>query len=299
MTAEVTKERIFDYTTLDTFLQCRRKYYYMMVRHLRSKTTAPALEFGNCMHQALAEYYRSGLEASLAKWRETYRDREGEELRTVYNGEKMLRGYAQVYMNEPFKVVEVGGKKAIEIGFVVPVGNILYAGRLDTLVDWNGDLCVLEHKTSGYLYAANYFKQFNPNLQIDGYIYGAEAYAGRKCFGAVVNAIEVWKDLKRPTEKSKKLEDHYARNPENRSAPQLADFAKQVQAIVIDITNCEQAGTSLGKDAYYQNKHQCMSYNYACPYKDLCMYGENERIIESNFKKEEWLPYKEGEDVSG
>lgn len=289
------KARIYDYTTLDTFLQCRRKYYWMMVRDLRSKTVAPALEFGQCIHTALAAYYNAGLDAAIAIWRETYKDREGEELRTVLNGEKLLKGYAKVYMNEPFKIAQVGGKPAIEIGFVVPIGNVLYAGRLDALVEWGSELLVLEHKSTGRI-DSNYFKQFNPNMQIDGYIYGAEAYAGRKCFGAMVNAIEVWKELKRPTEKSKKLEDHYARNPENRNEVQLKDFARQVQDIVRDVEHCEQAGTSLGIDAFYQNKHQCRSYNFDCPYKDLCMYGENERLMEQNYRKEKWEPYKEGGD---
>jgi len=283
------KERVYDFTTLDTFLQCRRKYYWMMVRHLRSKTTAPALEFGQCIHSALAEYYRSNLNAGIAKWRETYKDREGEELRTVANGEKLLKGYAEVYRNEPFKILDIGGKPAIEIGFVVPMGGVLYAGRIDALIEWGRDLMVLEHKSTGRI-DSNYFKQFNPNMQIDGYIYGAEAYAGKKCFGAVVNAIEVWKELKRPTEKSKKLEDHFARNPENRNEAQLKDFASQVQLIVRDIEACEKSGE------YYQNKHQCRSYNFDCPYKDLCMYGESERLIEANYKIEVWEPYKEGGD---
>jgi len=287
------KERIYDYTTLDTFLQCRRKYYWMMVRHLRPKVTSIYLIFGQHMHSALAEYYRSGLDAAITIWRETFKDREGEELRTSANGEKLLRGYAEVYRNEPFKIVEIGGKPAIEIGFVIPIGNILYAGRIDALVQWGGDLVVLEHKTTSRI-DSGYFKQFNPDMQIDGYIYGAENYSGKKCFGAVVNALEVWKDVKRVSDKTKRLEDHYARNPENRNPTQLSDFASQVQRIIIDVGNCEQAGTSLGKDAFYQNKHQCRSYNSDCPYKDLCMYGESERLIESSYVVEKWEPYKEG-----
>ncbi len=140
---------------------------------------------------------------------------------------------------------------------------------------------------------AKFFKQFNPNMQIDGYIYGAEMYAGKKCFGAVVNALESWKELKRPTERSKKLEDHYARDPQKRNPAQLEDFKNQVEGMVDDILNCERVGISKERDAFYQNKAQCMSYDYACPYKDLCMYGESDRLIESSYNLEKWEPYKE------
>jgi hypothetical protein len=107
----------------------------------------------------------------------------------------------------------------------------------------------------------------------------------------------VWKDLKRPTEKSKKLEDHFARNPENRNPAQLKDFAFQAQMIVKEIEVCDAVYASgAGKDAFYQNKHSCRNYNSDCPYKDICMYGENERIMEQKYKIEKWEPYKDGVD---
>ena len=282
-------ERIWDYTTLDTFLTCRRKYYWMIVRDLRVKRVSPALLYGQVVHAALAEFYTKGLDAALKLIRATYQTPEGEELRTTENMIKLMEWYGKVYAHEPFKVLNV------EVGFAVPLGEVMYAGRLDALVDWNGGLFVLEHKTTSRL-DGNFFKQFKPNMQVDGYTYGASVYTGKKCLGTVINALETWKDVKRVTDKTKRPEDHFARDPNSRTEAEIADFVKQVPLIVHDALNCEQAGGSLGKDAFYQNKHMCRNFNFDCPYRDLCLYGENERIIEQSYTKEKWVPYKEGEE---
>jgi hypothetical protein len=284
------KSRIYDYTTLDTFLTCRRKYYWMICRKIRPKYVASALEFGTAVHASLAAYYTQGLDEALKVMEKSFVDREGEDLRTVANGKKMVSAYADKYKNEPFKIMQFGGKPAVEIGFAVPLGKVMYAGRLDALVDWNGEMFVLEHKSTTRM-DSGYFKQFSPNMQVDGYIYGAGAYTGRKCAGCVVNGLELWKDVKKPTYKTKAPEDHFARDPQSRNEAQLNDFAQQVNLIVEDIDKCESKGCGIGD--FYQNKHSCRNYNSDCPYRTLCMYGENERILESDYRVEAWEPYKQ------
>lgn len=279
-------ERIFDYTTLDLFLQCRKKYYWRMVRHLNPKTVGPALEFGKAIHLALESYYRDGLDAALNAFSESYKDREGEELRTVANGLKLIKEYARVYQIEPFKVLD------LEIGFVVPVeseiGAIMYAGRLDGIIEWDKQIFVLEHKTTTLL-RSNFFKQFHPNMQIDGYTYATSVYTGKKCHGVVVNALEPWKEVKRATEKTKHPENHFARDVSSRSDNELKDFALQANQIVRDILLCEE------RMEFYQNKKTCFSYNYECPYKQLCLYGDDERLLNRDYTIEKWEPYKEKE----
>ena len=279
-------EKIWDYTSLNTFLQCRKKYYYWGVRHLQSLSTAPALEFGKAVHDALDVYYgetnqADGLAKALAIFRATYQDRDGEILRTVANGEKMLKWYAIVYKDEPFVPL---GKP--EIGFVFPIGDILWGGRMDLPVLWQGDLYIMEHKTTGAI-RANYFRQFNPNMQISSYIAAAQEYLGRDCLGCIVNAMEPWNEPKRTTPKTKRPEEHFVRDPITRTKEQLSDFKTDVQRIVRDIGECHKKGE------WYPNQSQCFSYNYACPYRELCMYGEDERTIARNFRHEAWEPYKQ------
>jgi recombinational DNA repair protein RecR len=309
------RDRIWDFTTLDTFLTCRRKYYWRMVRHLVPKTVAPALEFGKAIHLGLEAYYNAkkngvvaALDPAIKAFVEGYKDREGEELRTVENGIKLLTGYALVYQNEPIEVTDV------EVGFVVPIKNespecvhcgniftstieevcsnckesriILYGGRLDALVKWDGQLFVLETKTTAML-RGSFFKQFEPNMQVDGYTLAAIRYTGKHCVGVIINALEPWKEVKRPTEKTKKLEDHFARHISSRSDKDLVDFSNQAHQIIRDIKLCEDTGE------FYQNKHACFNYNYECPYKQLCLYGDDQRLVDKDYIVEKWEPFKE------
>lgn len=283
-----SQERIWDNSAIDCFLKCRKMYYWRMVRNLDTKTTAPALDFGRAIHEAMDVYYMEGLAKALDKFREIYKDREGEELRTVENGVKALEWYAKVYANEPFKVL---GKP--EVGFVFPIGDHLWGGRMDLPVEWDGQLWIMEHKTTGYL-NSNYFKQFTLDRQVTSYVVGAEAYLGRKCAGCIINCIEVWKELKRPTVKSKKPEDHFVRDPMIRSQLLKDRFKLDVQRIIRDILWCEKENEFYNAD----KKDTCFSYNYDCPYKMLCQYGEDSKTLERDFVERKWEPYKGVDNVS-
>ena len=277
------KNRIWDYTTIDMFQRCRKNYYWRIVRKLDTITVSPALEFGGAIHNALDVYYTDGLVKAIGKFRETYKDREGDEIRTVENGAKALEWYAKVYANEPFKML---GKP--EVGFVFPIGDILWGGRMDLPVEWDDQLWVMEHKTTSRL-DYNYFKQFALDKQITSYCVGAEAFFNRKCIGCIINVIEPWKELKRPTDKSKKPEQHFVRNPIMRNQTLKDRFKANIQRIVRDILWCEE------NNEFYEAelKSACFYYNYDCPYRTLCEFGETPEIVERNYKITEWQPYKE------
>ena len=279
----MSENRVWDYTTIDCFQTCRKKYYWQMVRHLQTKTKSNALLFGGEIHDALDLHYTVGNEAALRHFGETFKNREGDELRTVENGLKMLEWYGKVYRHEPFKVL---GKP--ELGFVFPLGDILWGGRMDLPVLWNGDLWIVEHKTTSIL-RGNYFNQFELDKQVTGYIMGAEAFLGKKCYGCLINAMQPWKELKRPTYKSKKPEEHFVRCPVTRSKALKERFTLNVNRIVRDILWCEE------NNEFYEaeKKDICFNYNYNCPYLDLCKYGEDERLVEKEYTVVKWEPYKD------
>ncbi len=283
-------ERIWDFTTIDTFQTCRRKYYWFAVRHLQTKTKSNALLFGGAIHDALDTHYgEKNMPKAIANFKETYKDREGDDLRTVANGVKLLEHYAVVYEKEPFEVL---GKP--ETGFVYPIGEIMYGGRMDLPVRWDGPIWIVEHKTASVIRAA-YFRQFDLEKQVTGYILAAEAFTGEKVMGCLINALEPWKELKRPTAKSKKPEDHFVRYPVTRSQMLKDRFKLNVQRLVRDILWCEK------NNEFYEaeKKEACFYYNYDCPYKMLCQFGEDERTIEKEYVTSKWEPYKIEEKKDG
>lgn len=281
------KDKIWDYSTLSSFQTCRKKYYFEHIRHLRPKLKGAALEFGGAIHEGLDAYYKqgggeAGLKAGLEAFQGGWKDREGDEIRTVENGIKMLTWYSVKYKHEPFKTV---GKP--ESGFVFFIGDILYGGRIDLPVEWDGNLWIMEHKTTTRL-SGGYFDQYELDKQVTGYIIAAENYfKDRKVMGCIVNVMEPWKELIRPTAKSKQPEDHFLRKPITRSTMVKERFKLNVQRIVRDIHWCTENDEFMEAE----KKEVCHYYNRPCPYLQLCQYGEDERVIEREYVKEEWKPF--------
>lgn len=256
------------------------------MRHLQPLKKELPLSFGIAIHEALDKFYTEGLDSAIQRFKETFEDVEEEQLRTVANGVKLLKTYAEKYAREPFKVIAKP-----EGSFLFKVGDVDYVGKIDLPVEWDGQLWIMEHKTTSYI-KSGYFDQFMLDKQPTGYVLAAEAYLERPCIGCIINVLEPWKELVRPTAKSKQPFDHFVRYPLTKSKEHKERFKLNVQRIVRDIEWCKE------NDEWYEaeNKNVCVFYQRKCPYFDLCFYGENERIL-SQYKVEEWNPCKKEEDV--
>ena len=267
-------ERTFDFTALDTFQACPEKYRKRMIQDLTPLKIAPALDFGKAIHIALDYYYKNSnlMSKAIEVFKEAY-TREDDPKRTQLIGEQMLIDYAEVYQREPFKIIDT------EVGFTVPIGEYLFSGRLDGLAEWDNQLYVIEHKTTIQL-GPSYFKQFEMSMQIDGYIYATEQITGKRCAGVIINAMQ-------PKTKTKKMEDHYARDPITRTEFERKEFLREIPLLIKDILEKEKSGI------FTRTKRSCFSYNYQCPFWDLCKYGEDDRILKRDFKVEKWEPYKQ------
>ena len=284
----MSTERQWSFSTLSLFQTCKRKYYYRKVLGLTPLTVAPALAFGKALHEGFETFYfflgrkeerEQALEKALRVFREGYEDRIEDDKRTIANGEKLLKSYEEVYRNEGFVTLTQ------EVAYVVPLEytldgvkkSVLLCGVLDALVRWNGPLYVLERKTTAQL-NINFFKPFEQSSQLDHYIVASEKVIGEKCYGAILDAAEVWKEVKRETAKTKKMEDHFARDIINRSTLELEEFAKDTGMIVEEILEAERT------NRFPRNKQACFSYNYKCPYWDICKYGDDPKVIARSFE---------------
>ena len=279
----MSQEKIWDYSTLSCFQTCRKKFYYQHILHLKPKLKGVPLLFGGAIHEGLDEWYTTNdVEKMVSAFLKNYEDREGDDLRTRANGEKMLRAYASKYATEYFKVLDKP-----EASFVYPIGNIMFGGRIDLPIEMNGDLWIMEHKTTTRL-GGSYFNQYELDKQPTGYVLAAEEYFGRECKGCLMNVMEPWKDVKRVTAKTKAPEDHFLRKPISRNKKMKDRFKLNVQRIVRDIEWCKS------ENEYFEaeKKEVCTYYMRPCPFHALCQYGEDPRIIERDFIVEEWKPFQ-------
>lgn len=262
----------FDYSMLSTYLTCQRKFMLRHVKDLTTKGRATALEFGHSVHCALNAWYKTGsvdkmLEAFKKDWERQGGDTPEDQKRTQAKADRILKGYVVKYQQEPFTVLE--NEKSFELA--MPDG-LVYIGRKDRLVDWQGAIYVMEHKTTSQL-GYSTFDRFKPNMQIDGYIYSANKERPA-CHGCVVDVLLV-----------AKTKEDFARKIETRTEDEIASFPQLFSEVAYDIQE------SLATDRWVPNYDACTYYG-ACSYRTICMQPKNlwERISQTEYIVSHWDP---------
>ena len=270
----------FDYTMMSTFQTCQRKYYFRMVRNLVGKKTQTAPEFGKCIHSALDVWFSTrDINTTVRVFKESFVENPDDTKRTLVMGEWILRNYAEKYAAEPFKVIAT--EQTFELD--LPNGN-KHTGRIDKIIDWDGAIYVMDHKTTSQL-GPQFFNKFKPNLQMSGYVWAARRLGFTNCSGILVDGILVASGLLEASRRARLTP--LARDISTRSEEELKEWEHTVLEIHDDIGECEGSGV------WTPNFDACCDYG-ECPYRRICVEdGEvREKVIGMDFIKEEWNPLK-------
>lgn len=271
----------FDNTMMSTYHTCRRKYNFSFNRNLVSKQATLPLDFGRCIHSSLDVLYKAwDVEASVELFKSQYQeDLERDDKRTLEMGEWILRNYASKYAQQPWKVV----KSEFPFTIDLPHGN-KFIGRIDKIIEWDGMLWCVDHKTTSQL-GAQYFKMAEPNSQFAGYTYAAKQL-GFPVVGTVIDAMLVAKGLLKSDSRAKltplaRFDAHYS----DEMLEEWLAWAIHTQA---DIRTDEE------KQVWNPNFDACTYYG-ECKFRKVCkeIPALRERIIEMDFKVEAWDPRKD------
>lgn len=271
----------FDYTMMSTFLVCRKKYYWRIVRGITGKRPPTAAEFGRCIHLALNEWHTHRDEDKAVKvFLDSFIEDPEDSKRTKAVGKKLLELYCYKYAHEGFSVL------SSELPFLLPVPgtNIKLSGRIDKIIKWDDVLYIMDHKTTSML-GPQFFYKIKPNMQFDGYIWAANQL-GYICNGVVLDALLVAKGLTIPAQLSKLTP--LARDISERTPEDIVRYIRNVKLITEDIYKCYET------DVWYENTESCCDF-IECPYRKICKEDPSihEQIIEMDYKVEFWDPLKE------
>ena len=278
----------WDSTSLGAFFSCPAHYNYMM-HHKRQAKKSAALLFGIHIHSALELYEReiykgvSRAEARRKAWLYAYEkgaelDEMGDTSRTKFTLVRAVLWYFEHYKNLPLHTLKMdGGVPAIELSFRIPLGitavtgeEYVYCGHLDRMVEFDGDVYVLDYKTTKSI-TGNTYKQWNPNLQITGYIMAADQlYRKKKCKGAIIDII---KTLVGSTE--------FARHITMRTRPQIDEWRRMLAYKFREAEMYAQHGE------YPMNPKSC----FFCVFKEVCASDPAVRPeILATYEKGFWNP---------
>jgi hypothetical protein len=182
----------------------------------------------------------------------------------------------------------------IEQPFAVPLPNLektWYIGRLDKVVEYNGNEIILEHKTTA-LYAkasgfqSMYIEGWYSDSQIKGYQYGGGLY--------FPGNAGVWVDCALA---HKTVHDAFRFVPVNHNFDMIREWLNDAQEwqtrMVKDEHQFKRDG-HLSPGCFPKNENSCYNKYGSCVYLDICRttadIQEGQQVFE-NYVVEKWEPF--------
>jgi len=168
-------------------------------------------------------------------------------------------------------LILTNGKPAVELSFKLEHGDYILSGHLDQVAEMNGQLWLLDHKTTKNSLGDYYFAQYNPNNQI--YLYAAACHIilAKPLAGVLINAVQIAKGFIRTV-----------RWPVHITPTQREDWLKEVTWWLDLAADCAR------KENWPRNDKSC----FLCQFKRVCGKDPSVRdqFLSLDFEQNPWNP---------
>lgn len=311
------------YSMWRLFRNCRKACELRYLEELVPLEKDGNLAFGSVIHNALELWHGSrDLPAVLELLNTSYPERAREEReQSDWNlATAMMTAYSNHYSTEEFDVI------ALEKNFEGPIINpetgaasrsFVLAGKVDGIVQQDGQYFLLEHKTASQI-DASYLERLWTDFQIILYAWYLEQTMGIKISGIIYNVLV---KAKLRQSKGETEEEFEARRDELIAKSKTGKSSAKRKMPETDIEFQERLAVKyeepgmfhrevlyLSRDqfdelraelwelsqamldarrrkAFYRNTSYCFQYNRPCAYYPLCRSGGNPNVIENLYQK--------------
>lgn len=248
------KEKIkFSASKVQTFLHCRKRYWWIYHELLVPKTTAMPLQIGVIVHRLLHAYYSKKLTAEmindLPRYIASTFKENTEDLSDEVGAEaaRLFMGYLNRWSKDNLNVI------ASEVWVEAEMPNFILRGRVDAIARTENDkLWRFEHKTAARMDSA-YLNGLKGGIQGTIYDFLVEYLFKEQVQGTIYNILV---KTKIPA-----YERSFARSDTG------------MRARVFD--TLEGIVRSVERGDFYPSS-QCFQYNSICAYKPLCDFDSTE-----------------------
>jgi len=298
----------WDSTSLGYLKTCPRLYQYQMIEGWRTKGENIHLRFGIEYHQALQDYDVSRatgishadavhdtlrtLLGRIADWEPAPTvGRRSEELKTKPALIRTVLWYLDKYEDDPAQTLILeDGRPAVEVSFRFELDwgsqnaaqPYLLSGHLDRIVDFGGELYVMDRKTTTGTATPWFFNQFEPNNQMTLYSLASQIVIKAPIRGVIIDAAQIGRD------KSGVDYSRFIRGFTFRTAAQLDEWVQDLKFWT------SQAENYANFNYWPMNDTACDKYG-GCKFREICSKSPQvrEQFLKGSFEKGEiWNPLK-------
>lgn len=284
--------KAIDYSSLDTYIKCPRKFLFQYVMHLRSRVPSIDLVFGSCWHYALEQGYKH-LATATEVGQATTPERLSQISESAFNALWSIEGAPHwpdedlVFPKSPghaanmlhaywkqelprftgaTRIIGIEAPFNIDLGIIKP-GLPVYTGRMDLVVQDGDQLSIIDHKTTKSISAITH-PGFEISMQTDGYLTAGHMYYD--CIPTMTYSIALCQKSKIAFHQYRIIKAKYAIDRFLYEVAELCDdihnnlnlFQYELQ----DLTSRRDIIASFPRRPGYA----CTAYFRTCPYFNIC-----------------------------
>lgn len=296
----------WDSTSLGLLKTCPRLYQYTMLDGWASRDESIHLRFGQEYHSALEEYDRlradqesheDSIHATVHSLLQRTWDWSVDQSTKAgrYKNRDTLVGlvvdYLDHFADDPATTyIKSDGDPAVELSFRFeldwgpawsPGQPYLLAGHLDRVVEFNGQLLVMDRKTTTTTLSAYYFSQYEPHNQMTLYTLAGRHILAAPIRGVIIDAAQIL--LEKP--------NAFARGFTYRTDDQLGEWIEDLQTLLTINEAYAEA------DHWPMNDTACDRFG-GCKFREICSKSPSvrERFLANDFdkleEKDRWNPLR-------
>lgn len=287
------KQFAWDSTSLTTFKECPRKYYYSIVCGYATREQSVHLTFGIHLHHAHERYYHHRAasfshEEALRMVVKEMMQREFHSDDQYKNRQTLIRTIVwglDEFKNDPAEtIILASGKPAVELSFrfqLPDAPEYLYCGHMDRLARFNGKTYVFDYKSTKRALYTEFFDQFSPHNQMTGYTLGGKITFHQPVEGVVIHAAQVGVTFSR-----------FARGFSPRTSDQLEEWLATTAYFV------KLAAQYSDADFWPMNEGACNNY-FGCQFRKVCSKppAQRETWLKADYVKRLWDPLQVRGDI--
>ncbi len=306
---------LFDNTRLTDGDNCLRFFYWRHIRHFTGDGVSYPLLFGLSWHAAQDIIWPGcqkikdddtlaslALGAFVDQWQQAggkLQDQmtDDEIFKSGFRNENTAFEMIYAYIKQRRTFIEGIEIIKVELPFAVPLDpnnpNLLYVGRIDKVIRWNGSIWGIEHKTSSMYkkdggFRATFIDSFSPNSQIDGYTHALRMLYGKELKGIMVDAALVHKTVQAfsfiPIERTFNMLDSWRW--------EALERVKKLREQKANLKKAQASDNFMA--AFPKNTSSCIQFNASCPYLGLCKFIENPiglNHVPPGYAENKWEPF--------
>lgn len=299
---------LIDNSALELLMNCPRKFEYSFLRKRVLANSQAALNFGQGVHQALAQRYKQFgkhlpsnanevMEAVLNQHFNNYPQPDND-FRSPALAKRLIEWYNKVYKAETWEVVEFNGKPQVEVSFTHELGEVgfhgypklkvVLMGRMDLAIKEPHGIWVMDHKT-GSVFGEGFWNTQKMLWQCKGYVWAYQQSYGEKPIGYYIDGIRV-----RPPKKDDEFDPEQGFKRD--------DFRREAYVVTDDdltewkdniLATCEELLFHYSRGMLPRRTTHCQSKYGRCSYCDVCSLPEQSRLAmlaSSQYQDNVWSP---------